>query len=116
MPTTYKRLNAVVPTTAGTGNAKVLYSVAGTVTNAVVSTISVCNKTSIAQTYRLCVNSSNSNSVFEDTGYIAYDSTVPANDTVFITTGITLTTAVPHLLCSASSLSVSFGAFGAELS
>ena len=116
MPTTYKRLSAVIPTTAGTTNVKVLYSVTGTVTTAVVSTISVCNKTSIAQTYRLCVNSSNSNSVFEETGYIAYDSTVPANDTVFITTGITLTTSVPYLLCSASSLSVSFGAFGAELS
>ena len=114
MPTTYKRLSAVVPTTAGTTNVKVLYSVSGSVTTAVVSTISVCNRTNVAQTYRLCVSSSSS--AFEDTGYIAYDSTVPANDTVFITTGITLTTAVPHLLCSANSLSVSFSAFGAELS
>jgi len=116
MPTTYKRLNAVVPTTAGTGNVKVLYSVTGSVTTAVVSTVAVCNRTNVAQTYRLCLNSSSSSTVFEDAGYIAYESTVPANDTVFITTGITLTTAVPHLLFSASSLSVSFSAFGAELS
>lgn len=113
MPTTYKRLNAVVPTTADTGNAKVLYFVTGTVTTAVVSTISVCNKTSVSQKYRLCLSST---SAFDETGYIAYDSTVPANDTVFITTGITLTTAVSYLLCSSNSLNVSFSAFGAELS
>jgi len=111
MPTTYKRLSAVVPTAVAA--AKVLYSVTGNVTTAVVSTISVCNRTNEAKTYRLCLSST---TAFEDTGYIAYESTVPANDTVFITTGITLTTAVPHLLFSASSLSVSFSAFGAELS
>ena len=111
MPTTYKRLNAAATTTAGTNNAQTLYTNNGT--TAIVSTIVVCNTSGAAAQYRICVNSGTS---FAAAGYIAYDATVAANDTVYITAGITLDTTNKYLLVSASSTSVSFSAFGAEIS
>lgn len=110
MPTTYKRLAAAVTAVANVATVQTLY--APTVTTAVVSTIAVCNQSSTAQTYRLCVSASSS---FDNAGYLAFNSTVPANDTVFITSGITLSNG-QYLLCSASATQVSFSAFGAEIS
>lgn len=110
MPTTYKRLAAVATAAAGVTTVQTLYST--TVSTVVVSTISICNQSATAQTYRLCVSAT---AGFDAAGYLAFNSTVPANDTIFITSGITLSTG-QYLLCSSSATTVSFSAFGAEIS
>jgi len=53
----------------------------------IVSTIVVCNQTASAQTYRLAVSGSTSPASSE---FIVFGSTVPANDTVTLTLGITM--------------------------
>lgn len=111
MATTYKRLGNIAST--GTiGTADTLYTAT---TAAVVSTIAVCNLTASAQTYRLAVHTATS---FPGTAaaFIVYGASVGANDTVFLTVGATMDTTNKYLLCSASSASVGFTAFGAEVS
>lgn len=110
MPTTYKRLAAAATATANVATVQTLYTT--TVSTVVVSTISICNQSSTAQTYRLCVSAT---AAFDAAGYLAFNSTVPANDTIFITSGITLSNG-QYLLCSSSATTVSFSAFGAEIS
>jgi len=110
MPTTYKRLAAASTAAAGVTTVQTLYTT--TVSTVVVSTIAICNQSATAQTYRLCVSTT---TAFVDAGYLAFNSTVPANDTIFITSGITLSSG-EKLLCSSSATTVSFSAFGAEIS
>jgi hypothetical protein len=77
-----------------------------------VSTIAICNQSASAQTYRLAVTSALSPTTAE---FIVFGSSVPANDTVTLTLGITME-AGKYLRCSSSSSSVSFSAFGTEIS
>jgi len=111
MATVYKRLGAIAST--GTiGTADTLYTVPAA-TAAVVSTISICNTAATTATYRIAVSTTTS---FVTAGYLVYGATVPANDTVFITIGATLDATNKYLLCSASAATVSFSAFGSEIS
>jgi glucose-6-phosphate dehydrogenase assembly protein OpcA len=109
MPTTYKVLGQVNPaaTTATT-----LYTV-GSGKSAVVSTITVCNQAASAATFRIAIRVAGSALSAEE--YIAYDSTVSANDTTAFTLGITLT-ATDVITVYASTATVSFNAFGSEIS
>ena len=108
MATAYKRLGAL--TSAGViATADTLYNC--TALSAVVSTIAVCNRAATSATYRVGVSTTNA---FEDSGYIVYDATVPANDTIFLTLGVTVDATNDFLLCSASAATVSFSAFGSE--
>jgi hypothetical protein len=107
----YKRLGAIAST--GTiGTADTLYTVPAA-TATVVSTISVCNTNTAAATYRISVSTTTS---FVAAGYLVYNATVAANETVFITVGATLDATNKYLLCSASASTVSFSAFGSEIS
>jgi len=109
MPINYKVLGQSNPaaTTATT-----LYTVpAGT--QAVVSTISVCNQAATSGTYRIAIRVAGSALSAEE--YIAYDTAITANNTTFITVGITLN-ATDVITVYASSANMSFNAFGSELS
>lgn len=111
MATTYKRLGAIAST--GTiGTADTLYTASATAgTSTVISTIAICNTAATSATYRVCINTS---AAFATAGYIVYGGTVPANDTIFLTIGVTLDPTNRYLMCSASANTVSFSAFGAE--
>lgn len=110
--TTYKRLNVAAITNAGTSNAQTLYTNSGI--NGIVGTLVVCNTTDVAQTYRVAVHNTQ---LFESsTGWIVYNTTVNANDTAFITTGIILDSFAKYLLVSGSSTGLVFSAFGTEVS
>ena len=81
-------------------------------TQAVVSTITVCNAASATATYRIAVRK-NGESLTQKQ-YVAYDSTVLGNDTIGLTLGVSLG-AGDILTIYASSASVSFNAFGSEV-
>ena len=111
MATTYKRLGAIASTgTIGTGDTT--YTVPAA-TAAVISTISVCNTAASAATYRIAISTTTS---FVTAGYIVYNATVAANETVLLTCGFTMDTTNKYLLTSASASTVSFSVFGSEIS
>ena len=111
MATVYKRLGAIAST--GTiGTADTVYTVPSA-TAAVVSTIAICNTAATSATYRIAISTTTS---FVAAGYIVYGATVAANDTVFLTCGFTLDATNKYLLASASASTVSFTAYGSEIS
>jgi hypothetical protein len=79
----------------------------------VVSTIAVCNRAATAATYRIAIRPAGA--AVSNEHYIAYDSTVAANDTTMLTIGITLA-ATDVISVYASSANLSFNAFGSEIS
>jgi len=109
MPTTYKVLGQVAPSAT---TLTTLYTVPAS-TQAVVSTISVCNQSSSATTFRIAIRVAGAAISGED--YIAYNSTISANDTTFITVGITLA-ATDVISVYSTAATVSFNAFGSEIS
>jgi hypothetical protein len=84
----------------------------GSGTSAVVSTITVCNRAASAATYRIAIRVAGATIANED--YIVYDSTVPANDTINLTIGVTLA-ATDVVTVYASTANFSFNLFGAEI-
>jgi len=80
---------------------------------AIVSTITVCNRANTSATYRLAIRPTGE--TLASKHYIAYDVTVSANDTSPLTLGISLG-AADVITAYASSASVSFGVFGSEIS
>jgi len=109
MAQTYKRLGAV--DLGGTiGTAETAYQCPAA-TSAVVSTVVICNRDSAAATYRLGVSTTSS---YADAGMLVYGATVPGNDSVSLTWGITLDATNAYLLVSASATTVSVSAFGVE--
>jgi hypothetical protein len=109
MPTTYKVLGQVAPSSA---TATTLYTV-GAGKSTVVSTIAVCNRSASAATYRIAIRVAGS--ALSNEEYIAYDSTVAANDSTMLTIGITLA-ATDVITVYASTADLSFNAFGSEIS
>jgi hypothetical protein len=109
MPTTYKVLGQVAPsaTTATT------LDTVPSATQCVVSTITVCNRAATAATFRIAIRPGGATLANEH--YIAYDSTVAANDTTAFTLGITLA-ATDVITVYASTANLSFNAFGSEIS
>jgi hypothetical protein len=82
-------------------------------TKAVVSTITVCNQAASAATFRIAVRPDAE--TLASKHYVAYDSTVAANDTTALTLGITLD-AADIITVYSSSATLSFNAFGSEIS
>lgn len=110
MATSYKRSG--VQGTASTGTYATLYSVPVD-TQAVISTIAICNTAGSAATYRIG---------FDDTAgtpgaseWLIYDATVGANDTVFLSVGAALD-AGKYIRVSSSADTVTFQAFVSEIS
>lgn len=101
--------------TSGVGTFATLYNTSASAT-AVLSTIAVCNTASAAATYRIgIVGPSASASVPAATdGLLAWDATVPARDTVFITVGATLGN-TNYVRVASSASTVTFTAFISEI-
>jgi hypothetical protein len=109
MPTAYKVLGQVAPSATTATTLETVPSA----TQAVVSTITVCNRAATAATFRIAVRPGGATLANEH--YIAYDSTVAANDTTAFTLGITLA-ATDVITVYASTANLSFSAFGSEIS
>ena len=109
MPTTYKVLGQLAPSAT---TATTLYTVPSA-TSTVVSTITICNRAATSATYRIAIRIAGTTLANED--YLAYDSTVPANDTISLTLGVTLAT-TDVITVYASTANLSFNIFGAEIS
>jgi len=82
-------------------------------TAAVTSTIVICNTGLTAATYGICVSANSSNPVTKEA--IAYGDAVSAQDSVFLTLGITLDATVKNLMFIASSPDVAINVFGTEI-
>lgn len=110
MPTNYKILGQTAATTAATSYD--LYTVASS-TQAVVSSIVVCNRDSAAATYRISAASAGAS--IANSQYLAYDVTVGGSDSTVLTLGITLG-ATDKIRVYASTVNLTFTAFGSEIS
>lgn len=108
MATSYKVLGQVAPsaTTATTA-----YTVPAS-TETVVSTIAVCNRGATSATYRIAVRPDGA--TLADQHYIAYDTTLTANNSTMITIGVTLD-ASDVVTVYASNANLSFSLFGTEI-
>ena len=80
---------------------------------AIVSTITVANRSASARTYRIAIRPAGA--TLANQHYIAYDVTVAANDTTPLTLGVTLA-ATDVVTVYASTTDLSFGIFGSEIS
>ena len=109
MATAYKVLGQSIPAIT---TATALYTVPAA-TEAVVSTIVVCNQTAVDATYRISVRPDGATLAGQH--YVAYDVTVGASDSTTLTLGITLD-ATDVLEVYASTATLSFNAFGSEIS
>jgi glucose-6-phosphate dehydrogenase assembly protein OpcA len=109
MPTTYKVLGQVAPSSA---TATTLYTVPAS-TQTVVSTIAVANRGASSATYRIAIRVAGS--ALSNDEYIAYDTAITANNSTMITIGITLG-ATDVITVYASTADLSFNAFGSEIS
>ena len=107
MPTTHKVLGQSAPTAA---TATTLYTVPAA-TQAVCSTLSICNR-DIATTYRVSVRPAGA--TLDVKHYLVYDAVIGANDTIALTLGITLA-ATDVVSVYAGTSAVSFSLFGAEI-
>ena len=108
MPSAYKVLGQSNPaaTTATT-----LYTVPAA-TAAVASTLSICNQGASSASFRVAVRPAGA--TLAATHYLVFDSSLTANDSAFLTLGMTLaTTDVVTVYASAADLS--FSLFGAEM-
>lgn len=109
MPTAYKVLGQSNPSAT---TLTTLYTVPSS-TSAVVSTITICNQTATAATYRIAVRPAGASIAAQH--YIVYGATVAASDTTALTLGITLAT-TDVISVYASTANLSFSAFGSEIS
>lgn len=108
---TYKRLGAA----AGNGvigTAATVYTVPAA-TATVISTISVCNRSSSAATYSIGI--STTTNTFDTSGQIVFQATIAGNDTVALTFGMTMDATNKFLVASSSASTVSFSVFGSEI-
>ena len=109
MPITYKVLGQINPTA---NTATTVYTVPA-LTSTILSTVTVCNQSANTATFRLAVRPSGE--AIAAKHHINYDTPVPGNDTVSLTLGITLA-ATDVLTANANTSSVSFNAYGSEIS
>ena len=108
MATTYKVLGQSAPSATSDTD---VYTVPSA-TEAVISTITVANRAATAATYRIAIRPDGA--TIANQHYIAYGASVPANDTVALTLGITLD-AADVVTVYASSADLSFNLFGSEI-
>ena len=108
MPQTHKVLGQSNPAATTLTS---LYTVPAS-TQAVVSTITICNTASSATTYRIAVRPAGA--AIATSQYLAFDAALPANDTATLTLGLTLA-ATDCISVYAGSASVAFSAYGVEI-
>jgi hypothetical protein len=108
MAKSYKVLGQSNPSAT---SATTLYTVPSA-TQTVVSSITICNLAATDATYRIAIRPDAE--TLENKHYISYDSTIPANDTIGLTLGVTAD-AADVVTVYASTASVSFNIFGSEI-
>lgn len=108
MALTYKVLGQVSP--SATTNTT-LYTVPSA-TSTVCSTLTICNRNSSAGTFRIAVRPAGAS--ISNEHYISYDTSIPGNDTVSLTIGITLAE-TDVITVYASTTDLSFNLFGSEI-
>lgn len=108
MAFTYKVLGQSNPSAT---TATTLYTVPAT-TSAVGSTIVVCNLGATATTFRIAIRPAGAS--LTNSQYINYDTSLPANDSIALTLGITLAT-TDVVTVYAGNANVSFTLFGSEI-
>jgi hypothetical protein len=109
MATVYKVLGQSNPSAT---TATTLYTVPSS-TSTVVSTIMVTNQGASAATFRIALRPAGE--TLANKHYIAFDVTIAALDSVAVTVGLTLAT-TDVITVYASSASMSFSAYGSEIS
>jgi hypothetical protein len=109
MATNYKVLGQSAPSAT---TATSLYTVPSA-TEAVISTISVCNRGTATGTFRLSVRPNGAS--LANQHYLVYDASVAAKETLFLTVGATID-ATDVLEVYASTADFSFNAYGSEIS
>jgi len=109
MATAYKILGQTGDASA---NDVTLYTVPAS-TETIVSTIVICNREAAVNTFRIAVKEDGGAVANED--YLAYDTSIAANDTITLTLGITIN-ASDVISVGASDANVSFSVFGSEIS
>ena len=107
MATNFKVLGQSAPSAT---TATTLYTVPSA-TEAVISSIVICNRDASSATFRLAVRPNGASLANEH--YIAYDVTVGASDSTVLTLGITMD-ASDVLTIYASTANLSFSAYGSE--
>jgi hypothetical protein len=107
MANAYKVLGQVEGAASNTN----LYTVPSS-TEAVISTIIICNRTTSAKSYRIMVRPDNETLATKH--YLAYDVAIAANDTTALTLGITMN-AADKLDIYSSDTNLTFAAFGSEI-
>ncbi len=107
MPTTYKVLGQSKPSAATNTT---LYTVPAS-TAAVISTLAICNDSATSTAYRVAIAASATPTTSE---YLVYGASVPGNDTVFLTLGVSAQ-AAKLLVVYAASANLVFSAYGAEI-
>jgi len=108
MANAYKILGQVADASA---NDVELYLVPSS-TEAIISTIIVTNREAAANTFRIATKSDNS--AVANADYVAYDTSIAANDSITLTLGITLQTGA-EISVGASDANVTFQAYGTEI-
>lgn len=109
MATTYKVLAQSAPSAT---TATDMYTV-GAGKSAVISTLSVCNRSASDATFRIAIRPAGA--TLANQHYIAYDVTVGGADATNLTIGITLA-ATDVVTVYASTANISFSLFGSEIS
>ena len=109
MATAYKVLGQSAPSAT---TATALYTVPSA-TEAVISTLAVCNRGTANGTFRVSVRPNGAS--LANQHYIVYDATVAAKDSLFFTIGATMD-ATDVLEVYASTGDFSFNAYGSEIS
>lgn len=108
MPAAYKVLGQSNPSAT---TLTTLYTVPSA-TSTVLSTLSVANLSSSAVTFRVAIRPAGA--TVTNAHYIAYDANLAANDSVFLTLGVSLAT-TDVVSVYASTANVAFSAFGSEI-
>jgi len=108
MATTYKVLGQLNPAANTLSN---VYTVPAA-TQAVISTITVCNQTATNASYSIAV--ANNGAADNASHYIIRGGVVPAADSIGISLGLTLD-ASDQVRCNTNSANISFNIFGSEI-
>lgn len=109
MATSYKRSG--VQGTASVSTYATLYTVPAN-TNAVISTIAVCNTSASAASYRIGFDDTEGTPAASE--WLIYGTSVPANDTTFLSVGVALA-AGKYIRVSSSTTDITFQAFVSEI-
>ena len=112
MAQTYKRLGAINPS----ANTQTNVYVVPAATEAVISTITVCNQAATNASFSIAMmTASQFNASAPAATFLIRGAVVPAADTLVLTMGLTAN-AGSVFVANTNSANISFGAFGSEIS